>query len=411
MPKNSKHWMAVGSIAGALVLSGCREPVHRTSNHEPNYLFAESMKISQQLESDEDSTKFQGAFVGAGERIKEWFGTIDEPKIPQILREAPYDELFSEANLKIATGEAGVPGIYATQCVTCHGFSGQGRGLTAASQNPYPRDFRPGWFKFKSTPRSSKPLKSDLARTLRKGLSGSQMPIFDKLSDGEIDALVDYVAFLSIRGEFERAILQDAAMDNGEDQEELLTAIADRWVNAQDAAEEFERPSFPVVGSESPETADQLAASIEKGKELFAGPVAACSQCHGADAKGTGTKLPDYDDWTKEWTAKIGLNPENLDEIAPLMALGGMKPQPLKPRSIVEGHLRGGREPSDIYRRIRYGIAGTPMPAASLAASSEESGLQPDDLWHLVNYVLSIAEVPPPPVPSPPASGSVAISP
>jgi hypothetical protein len=76
-----------------------------------------------------------------------------------------------------------------------------------------------------------------------------------------------------------------------------------------------------------------------------------------------------------------------------------MKPQPIKPRNIVEGHLRGGRDPIDIYRRLRYGIAGSPMPAANIVATRDEPGLVEEDLWHLVNYVLSIAQVPPPPVP------------
>ena len=52
----------------------------------------------------------------------------------------------------------------------------------------------------------------------------------------------------------------------------------------------------------------------------------------------------------------------------------------------------------DIYRRIRYGIPGGPMPAAAIVQSREEQGLLEEDLWHLVNYVLSIAQVPPPPV-------------
>ena len=76
----------------------------------------------------------------------------------------------------------------------------------------------------------------------------------------------------------------------------------------------------------------------------------------------------------------------------PLMALGGMKPQPLKPRNIVEGKFRGGREPMDIYRRIRYGIVGSPMPAAAIIKSSDDKGITEEDIWHLVNYVLSIAE-------------------
>ncbi len=401
----NRSWVTgLGLVAILGWSSGCREAVQEANFHEPNYLFAHSMEISQDVELSETLTQSRGM-------LKDWFGTTDAPRIPDALKESPYDVLFSQSNLELAAGGPDKPGLYAVQqCASCHGLSGQGRGPVAASQNPYPRDFRPGWFKYKSTSRTAKPLKQDIARVLRNGLSGSQMPIFNKLSDEEINALVDYVVFLSIRGEFERSVLQDAAMENEEPHEDLLTRIADRWVDAEDSAEEFELPEFPLVGTETPETADALAASIQKGKELFAGPIAACAQCHGELANGAGTKLPDYDDWTKEWTAKIDLNPDNLDEIAPLMALGGMKPQHLKPRNIVEGHLRGGREPIDIYRRIRYGIFGAPMPAASIAASAEELGLQEDDLWHLVNYVLSIAQVPPPPIEAPTSGDQVAQS-
>jgi hypothetical protein len=45
------------------------------------------------------------------------------------------------------------------------------------------------------------------------------------------------------------------------------------------------------------------------------------------------------------------------------------------------------------------------MPAASIAQSSDEPGLKEEDLWHLVNYVLSIAQVPPKPVQSANAGG------
>lgn len=388
----ARNIVVTGCVGSLLAVSGCREPVKDADLHEPNYLFAHAMEVSQ-------GTEMLKPLEESKTMLKDWFGTVDQPKIPEALKAAPYNELFSEANLKLAAGEPGKPGLWSLQqCASCHGLSGQGRGPVAASQNPYPRDFRVGWFKYKSTPRSAKPVRADLVRVLKEGLSGTQMPIFDKLNDSDLNALVDYVVFLSIRGEFERAVLQDAAMDNGAEKDELLTAIADRWVDAADAVEDFELPSFPLVGSETEENKAELAASIEKGKQLFVGQVAACAQCHGESGNGAGTKLPDYDDWTKEWTAKISLNPDNLDEIAPLMALGGMKPQHLKPRNIVEGHLRGGRKPIDIYKRIRYGIAGSPMPAASIAASEQDTGLKEEDLWHLVNYVLSIAQVPPPPV-------------
>ncbi len=417
-------------LSGMGSFAGCRKPSAEQSWHEPNYLFAEVMEISQQEEMDKPLAEARAL-------LTEWFGTIDNPKIPEVLNDSEFEDLFSFENVKLAAGEPSKPGLYVKrQCASCHGPTGQGRGPVAASQDPYPRDFRAGVFKFKTSPRSAKPLKEDIEHVLRKGLSGSQMPVFSDLSDQEIKALVDYVVFLSVRGEFERKLLQNAAIESPgesiydvallgnntpdakkalEDQRtnasDMLTAIAERWIHAPDAVEEYPPPEFPLYGSASEDQQVALQESIAKGKELFVKETSACSKCHGVNADGVSTQLPDYDDWTKEWTTKIELSPIDLNELSPLMARGGMKPQALKPRNIVEGHLRGGREPSDIYRRIRYGIAGSPMPAANIVTSRDEPGLTEDDVWHLVNYVLSIAQVPPPPKPvSSDSTGTVAQS-
>ena len=402
-----------GLLATGLLVacnSGCRDQSPVANHYEPNFLFAKATEIG--LSKDEG--ELDEPLSDTTALLTEWFGTREEPKIPEALKDGDYEDLISEANLKLAVGTPDHPGIYVQQCVSCHGLSGQGRGITAASQDPYPRDFRMGIFKFKSSPRSARPLKEDIEKTLRVGLSGSQMPVFNKLSDEEIKALVDYVIFLSIRGEFERKLIQLAATElEGErlytpqadksvvegqlsNASDALTQIADRWVQSVDAVEDFPRPDFPIFGSQTQENQADLTASIEKGKALFASEVASCAKCHGANADGKGNQLPDYDDWTKDWTAKIGIQPTDATALLPLMARGGMKPQPLKPRNILEGHFRGGRTPEDLYRRIRYGIAGSPMPAAAVVQSREEPGLVDDDIWHLVNYVLSIAAVPPP---------------
>ena len=402
--------VSVGLIS--LVLAGCREQTQVSNQYEPNFLFAKATEIGLSKEDGELDQSLQDS----RDLLTEWFGTADHPKIPEVLKEGDYSELIAEANIQLAVGTSEAPGIYVQQCVSCHGLSGQGRGSMAASQDPYPRDFRMGIFKFKSSPRSARPLKEDIEKTLRVGLSGSQMPVFNKLSDQEISALVDYVIFLSIRGEFERRLLQLSATEfegerlydpraeksDVEDQlsnaTDALTQIADRWVQSMDAVEEFPRPEFPIFGFETQENKAELLDSIEKGKALFASEVASCSKCHGINADGKGNQLPDYDDWTKDWTSKVGLQPTDIESLLPLMARGGMKPQPLKPRNILEGHFRGGRSPEDLYRRIRYGIAGSPMPAAAVVESREEPGLVDEDLWHLVNYILSIASVPAPPL-------------
>lgn len=395
-----------------VLATGCRDKTPLVNHYEPNFLFAKATEIGQSKNEGELDEALQDSKA----LLSEWFGTLDHPKVPEVLKDGDYSDLISEENLQIAVGTPSSPGIYVQQCVSCHGLSGQGRGLTASSQDPYPRDFRMGIFKFKSSPRSARPLKEDIEKTLRLGLSGSQMPLFDKLSDQEIKALVDYVIFLSIRGEFERKLIQLAATElDGErlydrlaeksvldDQlstaSDALTQIADRWVQSVDSVEDFPRPNFPILGSETDDNRAQLQASIEKGKGLFVSEIASCAKCHGVNADGKGNQLPDYDDWTKDWTTKVGVQPTDSEALLPLMARGGMRPQPLKPRNILEGHFRGGRTPEDLYRRIRYGIAGSPMPAAAIAESRDEPGLLDEDIWHLVNYILSIAQVPPPPM-------------
>ena len=400
------------------MLSGCKPATIPSALHEPNYLYSHALGIKQDAAMELPLSDSQ-------DLLTEWFGTLDKPKLPPLFGEDDYKQLLSISNVEIAAGppattvEPGEKGIYRQLCASCHGESGQGRGPVAASQNPYPREFRHGVFKYKSTARKNKPIKADIARALRKGMSGSQMPLFNKLPDEKINALVDYVVFLAIRGEFERKLLSAAAFeldletdriynvalkknDDSENKKklqsqletatEILTGIADAWVEAADGVEEFDLPDFPLFGSETGDNRAELEASIAKGRKLYLSEEAACAKCHGESARGDGKQLPDYDDWTKDWTSKIDISPTNLEGLLPLMARGGMKPQQLLPRNIVEGKFRGGREPLDIYRRIRYGIVGAPMPAAAITKSSDEKGIREEDIWHLVNYVLSIVE-------------------
>src|SRR3954453_7448940 len=92
-------------------------------------------------------------------------------------------------------------GIYRRQCLHCHGVTGAGDGPTSAFLYPTPRDYRKGIFKFTSTRTLAKPTREDLRRTIRNGLHGTSMPAFEALlSPAEIEQLVDYTIFLSMRG-------------------------------------------------------------------------------------------------------------------------------------------------------------------------------------------------------------------
>ncbi len=96
--------------------------------------------------------------------------------------------------------------LYRRHCVHCHGISGDGHGPTAAILNPYPRDYRPGIFKFKGTYSAAQPTTDDLKRVVHDGIPGTAMPSFAILPPDEQDALVEYVKYLSIRGQTERAL-------------------------------------------------------------------------------------------------------------------------------------------------------------------------------------------------------------
>lgn len=530
-------------IFGIAVVStsiGCRPVLEPTFEanlvHSHKYELTEGVSMAQVV----DDTEWA---------VEKLFGTPNEPRIPAVLTEdSELAGLLSQDNLELAAGpethdENGQisGGLYRKHCYTCHGMAGDGRGPTGAILNPYPRDYRMGIFKFKSTPRSSKPTKDDIAKLLRHGIGGTAMnPIAELNEDPKrIDALVDYVIYLSLRGEVERGMMDaavleldvaggdriirpeladlaneeltaltdteseqldafesqldadyekelvalakrdatemtdakkdellasgDLSLDDDEleelksisvkkmpieDIEKLLAAkyenlsdaevleIRDRlatesgktdlialrdrarkieqkemfeenwsyiteaivdtttaWIEAEDEVTELtDRGDIPVPGSRAElvamlagADAGPLEASIERGHQLFISEKVGCAKCHGKEGKGDGQNT-DYDDWTKDWTTSVNLDPKNTQMLMPLMARGALEPHNIIPRNFSEGLFRGGSDPDDLYRRIANGIAGTPMPEATFI----EGEFSPEDIWHLVNFVRSL---------------------
>jgi mono/diheme cytochrome c family protein len=322
------------------------------------------------------------------------FGTPDDPVA---LPETGLDV----AKLQLAAGPVRSDivgrknGLYREHCAHCHGIAGDGLGPTAAFLNPYPRDYRPGVFKFKSTERADKPTHDDLVRILHNGIPGTSMPSFALLSETQVDALAEYVKYLSIRGETEIALmraffeLDDEAQGKLPETREFLVAetlapIADRWSAAAAAA--IPVPPMP--------TDIDLKASIAKGRELFYGDKANCVKCHGPTALGDG-QANDYDDWNKNiWKihAKLAQRSGAEMEAAERRWIAGfeqvlegdaLRPRTIPPRNLRHGIYRGGRRPLDLYYRIYAGINGAPMPAA-------KGTISPEDIWHIVNYIRSL---------------------
>jgi mono/diheme cytochrome c family protein len=294
-------------------------------------------------------------------------------------------------------------GLYNEHCVTCHGVAGGGDGPASLLQNPYPRDFRAGVFKWKSTERAAKPTREDLLASLHRGVRGSAMPSFDGVDPADLQALVDYVIYLSVRGEFERRLLADAVDELGyeetrpEDDGSLLEAlegrgeayslelarerlagIAGSWVDASNRVID--------VPDETPADVD----SVARGRELFHGQIANCAGCHGMEGRG-GMPMFDFDDWTKEYTTRLSITPSDSEAVRPFRQAGALRPRQIDPRQLDQGVFRGGGDSETLYRLMIAGIAGTPMPGREVAQSPSLTALTSDQIWDLVHYVQALA--------------------
>jgi len=238
--------------------------------------------------------------------------------------------------------------LYAHHCLRCHGASGDGKGTMAVFMRPRPRDYRRGVFKFTTTPYGYKPRRADLLRTVKRGVPGTSMPSFRLLADDDLDMLIDYVLVLTHRGELETelSLEADASGDlSAEFPNEAVKTVMEKWETAK-GAEVQPRTPMPMF------TAD----NVKKGREAFL--TKGCSKCHGEDGRG----LTRDNAFTDAW----GFQTRAAD--------------------LTSGMLRGGSEPTDVYRRIFSGINGTPMPSFATSLSQE-----PQTMWNLVSYVLYVS--------------------
>jgi mono/diheme cytochrome c family protein len=337
-----------------------------------------------------------------GGTLEELFGTPDEPRVAcgagdsAAAGKVSYAactttglriELLRAAAGPVAGDAAGKQrGLYRRHCVTCHGICGDGDGPTAAVLFPYPRDFRRGVFKYTSTAAGAKPARDDLRRTLRCGIPGAAMPSFAALADEEIEALVEYVQYLSIRGQTELYVTAQVldqqgplSLDGGAVWQEGVLPAARSWAEAEKLV--VVPPAPPAC-----DTPRRLAVSIARGRELFTRPELHCVDCHGRDSRGDGLRSGTmYDDWN---LPKLAATPQRRAELARRFRL---PLQRLPPRDLSQGVLHGGDRPRDIYWRIAVGIKGTPMPACGPAPGGK-AALSLTEIWHVVNYIRSLSQ-------------------
>jgi mono/diheme cytochrome c family protein len=319
-----------GSIVGT---SGCAPP--EPPRFTPS---ADVTALAVDAQTDEDKKLWSGLQHQIADELAKLCGSPHEPKAIQ-------GSGLSEDRL--AEGAA----IFARRCQPCHGTNGDGNGDLAQYLKPRPRDYTRGIFKFTSTPYGSRPRRADLIRTLRRGVTGTSMPSFADLAPDDLEAVADYVIYLSQRGQLEHELVSLAQQEEkleAEPVQETVNTIVGQW---KDAQAKSVMPLTPMP--------QYSADAVAKGHELFLKQ--ACNKCHGQDGRGGsfGGVQVGKDAWGRDAAAA----------------------------DLTSGMFHGGGRPIDIYRRIYSGINGTPMPSFADAYAKS-----PDDIWYLVQFIRDMGE-------------------
>ena len=330
-----------------------------------------------------------GACVGETVSVSGWDSATGEATLEGTLAHQPTagDSCSIDGGNVLKSGR----GLYMRHCSHCHGTSGDGKGPTAEYLYPRPRDYRHGVFKFTSTNDMSKVSRKDFERVLKYGIPGTYMPSFLLLKDEEMHAIIEYVRFLSLRGEYERKLGNELAGDfsqkavdgrvkGGESREAIIgelteflaedlkeasVGLGDELAEQWSAADTEDATIVPSV-ARVPDSIE----SRRRGRELYLSKTLNCADCHGVGGGGNGPQTIAFEKnpITNELYNEPGLHDvwDNLNQ----------------PRNLKTGIYRGGRRPIDLFARIHAGIKGSRMPSFKNTPH--------EDIWHIVNYVLSM---------------------
>jgi cytochrome c oxidase cbb3-type subunit 2 len=174
-------------------------------------------------------------------------GPVWAQDVPDVGPHPPQRLKAMESHIGKLTGHAqDAQSDYRRYCAGCHGELGDGNGENAVWLDPKPRDFTIATFKCRSTPTGTLPTDEDLFNTIGRGLTNSNMPIWNTFTRQQRADLVAYIKTFS-----------------------------PRW--------EKEKPGDPMkIPPEPPVTIG----SISHGKALFT--KLECWKCHGPQGKGDG---------------------------------------------------------------------------------------------------------------------------
>ncbi|MFZ0733573.1 MAG: cytochrome c [Candidatus Sulfotelmatobacter sp.] len=176
-----------------------------------------------------------------------WAAAAGAQDVPDVGPHPPAPPKEMESHIGNVVGHSqNAKSDYRRYCAGCHGELGDGNGENAVWLDPKPRDFTMAIFKCRSTLTGTLPTDEDLFNTIGRGLTNSNMPIWNTFSNQQRADLVAYIKTFSAR-----------------------------WGK--------EKPGDPIsIPSEPPVTIE----SISHGKYLFT--KLECWKCHGPQGKGDG---------------------------------------------------------------------------------------------------------------------------
>src|SRR5712664_1954879 len=222
--------------------------------------------------------------------------------------------------------------VYRKWCAGCHGVDGKGDGEGARHMIPTPRDFTGALYQIRSTPSGQLPTDADLLRAIDEGLAGTAMP--------------GWKSRLSDRQR--RAVLA------------YIKTFSTFFADTTQRPQPITFGSAPGGGSG--------AEALRVGRQFY--DSIGCRKCHGDLGRGDGPSAPTLKD-----DAQHPIFAANLHE---------------------NWRFRGGGTVEDIYRRLRTGLDGTPMP--SFSDLIDQKWLTDEQLWRLAQYVRSLSPASPPEV-------------
>jgi mono/diheme cytochrome c family protein len=175
------------------------------------------------------------------------FTVAQAQDVPDVGPHPPEPLKHMESHIGDITGHSeSAKSDYRRYCAGCHGDLGDGQGENTQWLDPKPRNFTLATFKCRSTPTGTLPTDEDLFNTIGRGLTNSNMPIWNTFTKQQRADLVAYIKTFSPRWEKEKA------------------------------GDPIKIPPEPPVTIES----------ISHGKALFT--KLECWKCHGPEGKGDG---------------------------------------------------------------------------------------------------------------------------